>query len=243
MTINTSYIVFFCFLFSLSTGLAQTTKISGHVVDAESNTPLPFVNVSLKNTNQGTITDTEGNFDFTAKLQSDSLEIRYLGYKTEFRRVEPGKTNNFDIEMQKTGIKLGEVVVMPGKNPEDILLDLIKERRKINKPKSLDYYSYDVYNKLEFDLNNISGEFGSSRLTKSFEFLKTYIDTADVSGKKYLPFFISETFSHIYYRKDPQKELEFIEANKISGINNESLKRYTGDMYQDVDIYDHVVNV
>src|SRR6056297_4087052 len=125
MTINTPYIVFFCFLFSLSTGLAQTTKISGHVVDAESNTPLPFVNVSLKNTNQGTITDTEGNFDFTAKLQSDSLEIRYLGYKTEFRRVEPGKTNNFDIEMQKTGIKLGEVVVMPGKNPEDILLDLI----------------------------------------------------------------------------------------------------------------------
>ncbi|MFP4663363.1 MAG: DUF5686 family protein [Bacteroidales bacterium] len=243
MKIRTSIIIAIYVMLSAAHLTAQTTTISGQIRDADTGEALPFVNISLKGTNQGTISDMEGKFSFSTTQKADSLTISYLGYKKQILPVIQGEHNKFDIEMQMTGIQLGEVTVMPGKVPEDILLQLIKERRKINKPKELDYYSYDIYNKLEFDLNNISGDFGSNRLTKSFEFLEDYVDTALVSEKKYLPFFISETFSKIYYQKKPEKELEFIEANKISGIDNESLKRYTGDMYQDVDIYDHVVNI
>ncbi|MGC9331750.1 MAG: DUF5686 family protein [Bacteroidales bacterium] len=224
-------------------GYSQNTIITGNVKDAESGEPLPFVNISMKGTKYGTITDIDGNFSLNVSLHGDTLIVSYLGYKTEKLAVKKGQKQHFDINMKMVGIQLGEVVVMPGKNPEDILLNLIHERKKINKPKSLDYYSYDVYNKLEFDLNNISRDFGSNKLTQSFEFLKDYVDTADVSNKSFIPFFISESFSSIYYRKQPQKELEIVKANKISGINNESLKRFTGDIYQDVDIYENVITV
>ncbi|MEA3447874.1 MAG: DUF5686 family protein [Bacteroidota bacterium] len=224
-------------------GYSQNTVITGNVKDAESEDPLPFVNISLKGTKHGTITDIDGNFSLNVSHPGDTLVVSYLGYKTIKRPVKKGHKQHFDISMRMVGIQLGEVVVMPGKKPEDILLDLIQERKKINKPKSLDYYAYDVYNKLEFDLNNISGDFGSGKLTKSFEFLKDYVDTANVSKKSFIPFFISESFSSIYYRKQPKKELEFVKANKISGINNQSLKRFTGDMYQDVDIYENVITV
>jgi hypothetical protein len=227
----------------ISKGYSQNTVITGNVKDAERGEPLPFVNISLKGTKQGTITDIDGNFTLKASRPVDTLVVSYLGYKTEKHPVKNGQKQHFDIALKVVGIQLGEVVVMPGKKPEDILLDLIQERRKINKPKSLDYYAYDVYNKMEFDLNNISGDFGSGKLTKSFEFLKDYVDTAEVSNKSYIPFFISESFSSIYYRRKPTKELEFVKANKISGINNESLKRFTGDLYQDVDIYENVINV
>lgn len=43
-------------------GFAQKASLTGKVVDAVSNEPLPFVNIIVSGTSTGTTTDLDGNF-------------------------------------------------------------------------------------------------------------------------------------------------------------------------------------
>ncbi len=54
--------------------------ITGKVTD-ENNSPLPFANVYLKETNVGTSTDNRGNFKIVTKPGRYTLEISYVGYE------------------------------------------------------------------------------------------------------------------------------------------------------------------
>ena len=49
--------------------------------------------------------------------------------------------------------------------------------------------------------------------------------------------------SDYYYQKSPKKNKEIIKATRVSGVNNESVSQFTGDMYQQVNIYDNHVPV
>ena len=56
--------------------------ISGKIVDANSNIPLPFVNIHIKNTNFGTSSDKDGNFSLNCILLADDKVIfSYIGYE------------------------------------------------------------------------------------------------------------------------------------------------------------------
>ena len=236
-------LAFYLFCLNGFTGYAQSIRISGTVVDAETGEVMPYVNLSFSGTSDGGISDINGQFHLKTNRPSDTLIASFIGYEESFVLISQPVMTDVKIEMHASVMKLGEVVIRAGQDPAMILLELIKEKREDNKLKFLDHYSYEVYNKLEFDLNNLQGDFGERALLKPFEFLNEYIDTADISGKAYLPFFISETFSERYHSNLENEDLEIIKGNKISGINNESLRRYTGDMYQDVDIYDHTISV
>lgn len=50
------------------------------VVDSASFSPLPYVNVQIKNTNRGTTSDSKGNFSIPA-AQLDTLVLTLVGYK------------------------------------------------------------------------------------------------------------------------------------------------------------------
>src|SRR6478735_206621 len=54
--------------------------IKGIVLDSATFNPLPFVNVRIKNQNQGTTTDTKGNFSLTAS-RTDTLVFSFIGYE------------------------------------------------------------------------------------------------------------------------------------------------------------------
>ena len=59
--------------------LAQST-ITGTVMDAEMNAPLPGANIIVKNTTNGTTSDFDGNFTLTAEATSGQVVISYVGY-------------------------------------------------------------------------------------------------------------------------------------------------------------------
>ena len=65
-------------LASISAQAQQIVK--GIVVDSASFAPLAFVNIQLKNTHQGTATDSKGNFGILAK-ESDTLVFSLVGYE------------------------------------------------------------------------------------------------------------------------------------------------------------------
>ncbi|MEA1874121.1 MAG: DUF5686 family protein [Bacteroidota bacterium] len=227
----------------LNTSFAQSIRVSGTITDAQTKEILPYVNLHFSGTDVGGISDANGAFYLRSNRMTDSLFVSFIGYETQRIPITSAYMPNLEIELQPSVMKLGEVIIRAGQDPAMILLELIREKREDNKLRFLDHYSYSVYNKLQFDLNNLQGNFGDAALLKPFEFLNDYIDTVEVSGKAYLPFFISETVSERYHSNKSGQELEVIRANNISGINNESLRRYTGDMYQDVNIYDNVISV
>jgi TonB-dependent starch-binding outer membrane protein SusC len=73
----------FVFIF-MGIGLFAQQKIivNGNITDNE-NIPLPGVNILIKGTAIGTVTDLMGNFSIFVPVDSVSLEISYLGYNTE----------------------------------------------------------------------------------------------------------------------------------------------------------------
>ncbi|TYA64677.1 carboxypeptidase-like regulatory domain-containing protein, partial [Seonamhaeicola marinus] len=59
--------------------MAQST-ISGTILEAGSNIPLPGANVVEKGTTNGVVTDFDGNFTINTKSNSGELVISFIGY-------------------------------------------------------------------------------------------------------------------------------------------------------------------
>jgi len=215
----------------------QKTIITGKVYDATTREPLPFVNLLLKNTTVGTTTDIDGAYRIETTVVSDSLWISYVGYMQSAKPIVKYKTQVIDILLQSESKSLGEVVVHPGENPAWKIMRKMVEHKPDNDPGRLDAYQFEAYNKLEFDLNNIPKKYEKKKVLKPVNFIFKYVDSSNVKEKPYLPTFISESVSDIYYKSNPSVKKEIIKATKFSGFQNPSISHFTGDMYQDVDIY------
>ena len=215
----------------------QKTIITGKVYDATTREPLPFVNLLLKNTSVGTSTDIDGAYSLETYTPSDSLEVSYIGYDMAIKPIVNNKSQVINFFMQSQSQSIGEVVVHPGENPAWRILRKMVEHKPDNDPGKLESYQFEAYNKLEFDLNNIPKRYEKKKVLKSVNFIFNYIDSSNVKEKPYLPTFISESVSDIYYKSNPSDKKEIIKATKFSGFQNPSISHYTGDMYQDIDIY------
>ncbi len=234
-----------CLLFVLGFGSlnAQKTLVKGVVLDAKTNEPLPFVNIIFKNSKTGTTTDIDGNYILDTYYATDSLTASFIGYNssTKFVKRDVSQTINFELNTGG-GVSIGEVTVTYKGNPAHVILDRIIALKDVNNREKYDAYEYEVYNKVEFDLNNISDEFMDRRVFKNLDFIFDFMDST-TSDKKYLPMFMTESLSDYYYRRDPKSERELIKATKVSGVSNQSISQFLGDMYQNVNVYENYIGV
>lgn len=88
---------------------AQTRQISGMVKDM-SGEPVIGVNVSVKGTGNGSITDLDGKFTIPNVKEKDVLVVSYIGYLTQ--SVSVGKQTSFIITLKEDTQALDEVVVV-----------------------------------------------------------------------------------------------------------------------------------
>ncbi len=228
-----TFILFFC------TGISAQTKVSGKVFDSETQEALPFVNLLFKGTKTGTTTDFDGNYSITTSENVDSLIISYVGYDRKSVKVKNGVDQSINIQLNHAGISLTEVVVKPGENPAHIILRKVIANKYRNDKERLDAYQYEVYNKVEFDLNNLSKEFQQKKLLKPINFIFNNIDSTNVNEKPFLPLFITESLSDYYFKRKPRMKKEIIKANKMSGVNDASIAQFMGEMYLQANIYDN----
>lgn len=238
-----------CFLLSsgfwgVITSYGQTTKISGRVMDAETKQPLPFVNVAFRNSKIGTATNMDGYYTIETYYPTDSLVASFVGYRMVSKRVKKDVAQVINFELKPGSIELSEVVIKADKkaeNPAHPIMRGVIEHKDANNREKLTGYQYEAYNKIEFDLNNIDDNFKQQKVLRPFEFIFDYIDTTE--AKDFLPIFITETMSDYYYKKNPKSQKEIIKASRISGIKNESVSQFMGDMYQNVNVYDNYITV
>ncbi len=227
----------FAFIISSQT-YGQLTKIMGTVTDSASGEPMPFVNVLFKGSTIGITTDFDGNYSIETTNPGDTLLASFVGYERMYARINKGQFQVVDFNMKAQFVQLEDVIIRPGVNPAEIILDSIIANKKDNDPDHFDAYEYEAYNKIELDANNITEKFRNRRLYRPFKFIFQYVDTSTVNGKTYLPIFLSETMSDVYFRKNPRGYIEKIKATKISGFNNQSAMQLLGDEYLNTNIYD-----
>ena len=86
---------------------AQEKTVSGTVVSVESG-PLPGVNVIIKGTNSGALTDFDGNYTITSKI-GDILQFSYVGMVSVEKVV--GDSDTIDVTLVADSNLLEEVVI------------------------------------------------------------------------------------------------------------------------------------
>ncbi|AXG69174.1 colicin I receptor [Kordia sp. SMS9] len=92
------------------TGFSQTFEIKGTVLHKDS--PTPFANVYLKNTNNGTITDEAGNFSLKVMKGNYVLMVQSIGFKTIEKAITVTDKNlSFTLYLEEDLLGLDQVVV------------------------------------------------------------------------------------------------------------------------------------
>lgn len=237
-------------LCNLSVSAQKMTKVKGVVIDANTKEPLPFVSVNFVGTNVGTTTDFDGNFYMESQWASNRLLASFVGYNVDTLPVIIGtsQTVNFSLTEKAINIEAVNIVVKKKRyknkgNPATAIMKNVIKNKKNNRKESLDYYEYDKYEKVEFDLNNITKKFKNRGYLKKFQFVFDYVDTSNINGKPYLPIFLRETSSKIYYRSQPKSLKEYCFGTKITGfedyVDDQGTSFIMDKLYADVNIYDN----
>lgn len=99
---------FFC-LVHVSVTWAQERTVTGKVTAAEDGAPLPGVNVVVKGTSLGTVTNTEGVYTLKVPEAATTLIFSFIGLTTQ--EIEIGARSIIDLQMGQDIQQLGEVVV------------------------------------------------------------------------------------------------------------------------------------
>ncbi|MDN5200882.1 SusC/RagA family TonB-linked outer membrane protein [Fulvivirgaceae bacterium BMA10] len=97
-------------LLSVQLAVAQEFTVSGVIKDAVTNEGLSGVNILVKGTTSGVITDIDGKFNIAIQGQQATLSISFIGYLSQEIDVN-GTTENLEISMTEDIANLEEVVV------------------------------------------------------------------------------------------------------------------------------------
>lgn len=89
--------------------IAQQRTITGRVTAAEDGSGLPGVNVVVKGTSNGTVTDVDGGYTLTVTGANTVLVFSFVGMET--REVTVGTNNTVDVQLKLDVTQLSEVVV------------------------------------------------------------------------------------------------------------------------------------
>lgn len=235
-------VLLFLLLFPLF-ALSQTTKVEGTVTDAITGEVMPFVTVRFQNAKVGTITDTLGKYSIETYYATDSLVFSFSGYLRVTIHVELDKEQLIDVMLPILTANYEEVVVKaPDEFPSTILHKKVIANKPINNKEKLEAYEYEVYNKIQLDINNLNDKFEDRGIVKRLDLITNYLDSAD-DGTNFLPVILSESVSDYYFKKNPKKKREIVKASRITGIDNLELNQFMGDMYLDINIYDNSIDM
>ena len=138
-------------------------QLRGKVTSTDSNSGLPGVNVQIKSTNIGTITNADGNYELQLRAENDTIIFSFIGFEQQTIPVVGRSTIN--ISMQEDVRELNEVVVTGFQNVERKLFTGSSSRLNIEDVKipSLADPSRMLEGQVAgVSVDNVSGTFGSA---------------------------------------------------------------------------------
>ncbi len=211
--LNKGNLLFLLLILLSNSLLSQEKIITGKVLDSITLTPLPFVHIYYLDSNIGTITDINGNF--TIKLEDDkkNLVFSFVGYKKDTLSVDSIKKTNI-IKLAPIQYLLKEVVITPGPNLANRIIELAIANKEKNNPLNYNNFSCTAYRRFVIT-TSIDSIKNNNRLEDSIK--DEYINFFE----RY-HFFLTESVSEIIY-KYPDDWHEKVIDTKISGIDDPTI--------------------
>lgn len=89
--------------------LREVRTVNGVVSSADSGSPLPGVNVTVKGTTLGTITDSKGKYSINVPDEKAILVFSFIGFET--KEVKVGSRTTIHVQLSSAQLELEEIVV------------------------------------------------------------------------------------------------------------------------------------
>lgn len=102
-------IILFVLILFASLSYGQERSISGNVVD-ETGDPIPGVNVIIKGSMKGTVTDVNGDFSISVPQDTKTLTFSFIGFETMDLDVK--SKNDVNVKLEESRESLDELVVI-----------------------------------------------------------------------------------------------------------------------------------
>lgn len=191
-----------------------TAHLSAQIVGTVTNDkgePLPYVNIYLENTYNGTTSNEEGNYTLDLSTAGDYTVIfQFLGYTTIKKAVTINDfPHTIDVSLTETSVSLDEVVVSTSEDPAYRIIRETIARRKENLERisgfTANFYSRGIWRVKDVPEKIMGQEVGD------FEGALDSTRTGII--------YLSESISEIAYQR-PDDFRERIIASKVSGNDN-----------------------
>lgn len=220
--------------------MAQQTLVTGIVRDSISREPLPFANIVFTGSTAGTSSDEKGFFRLETSQPLSSVSVSVIGYLSKTIAVKPFQTQHIEVSLVSYDYDLNEVIILPGENPAFEILRKVIAAKPKNNPNEYTAYEYEVYHKVQFDLNHFTEKTKRNLLLKPFDFIWENADTTD-KGVAYLPLLFTESLSDYYHRKSPPATKEIVKGRRAVGLKGPKIVRFVEDMYIHPNVYENFV--
>jgi Family of unknown function (DUF5686)/CarboxypepD_reg-like domain len=222
----------------------NTTTFRGFITHPLTQQPVINAGIYWKKHGWGLVTDSLGYFEIKkSTYPNDTLVVSYVGCSLNY--IPASQLSTTSILRLTTGIVIAndEVQVKSKFNKGLRWWSKVVAAKPVNNPYQYSNYAYELYNKLEVDINNVKKEkLSSNKIFKPFNFLLNNIDSTE-NNKKFLPVFLTETLSDYYYSQSPYKVREEVKATVTNGIKNETILQFLGGINQKLNVYDNYVNL
>ncbi len=233
----------FIFIFFMISIYSQQTIITGKITEASTGQGIPFAKIRFLNSKIGTLTDSLGNYSLQTYYATDSLYFFFPGYKPVTKKIKKDQEQIINIQLQVMTTDIKQVDIRPPDElPSTRLHKLVVANKYINNKEKLDAYEYELYNKIQLDLNNIGDKFTENGIVKRLDVVMDYLDSTD-EGKTYLPVILTESISDFYFKNKPKLKKEVVKATRITGIESLQVNQFLGDMYLDINVYDNIYDL
>lgn len=89
--------------------LVEQQTVSGRIVDAATDEPLPGVNIVVDGTTMGTVSDLDGTYSLSVPSLNETLRVSYIGYVTQ--EIAINGRNTIDVSLSVQILRGEEMVV------------------------------------------------------------------------------------------------------------------------------------
>jgi hypothetical protein len=223
-------IIFVFAAFFATTNAFSQFKVTGKVIDRITEEPLAFASIIFNNDQfLGARTDIDGKFSVNSRQKLISFSCSYIGYKKQIIFIDSvTKRNNLIIiSLEPLTSELQEVVIRPGENPANSIIEKVIANKDSNNPENISSFRCTIYNKTIYDfLFNDSSRTDSIKIMKKLGGSHLMI-MESVTEKKFL---------------EPDRSEEIVTGTKVSGFKNPSFVSLATD-FQPFSFYDENIKL
>ena len=252
MTINHrfNHLILFLLTALASYSYAQTLA-SGQIKDVKQK-PVTGVQIFINDEAEPSLTTASTIFNIKSEVPIYKLRFLKKNYALKEVAISPANSENLMINLESEKEENIQEVVLSSRttkyknkkeNPAYAIMQEVWKRKRKNGLSGYKTFTFDEYEKIEFDLSNIDSAFMKKKMFNKIEFIFNYADSMD-NGKLALPMFLNEAFYKNYGVNSPDKRVkrELI-AQKTSGFQDNEIMALTAkNLYKDINIYDNTLN-